>query len=88
MGVNSTGELSKWRILAAAASAGLVVDSVLFPLDTIKTRLQSDSGFKKTGGFSKLYRGILPVLTGSIPNGMYLLLCNKIVFNLLLIITR
>lgn len=65
--------ISEWRVLVAGASAGLVVDSILFPLDTVKTRLQSELGFKKTGGFKQLYRGILPVLVGSIPNGMYLI---------------
>lgn len=68
---DSTQEVSEWRILVAGASAGLVVDSILFPLDTVKTRLQSKSGFRKTGGFKQLYRGILPVITGSIPNGEY-----------------
>lgn len=65
----SIKKTSEWRILTAGAAAGLVVDSVLFPIDTIKSRLQSSLGFRKTGGFKQLYRGILPVLTGSIPNG-------------------
>lgn len=47
--------------------AGLSVDMILFPLDTIKTRLQSKSGFYKAGGFSGIYRGIGPQFIGSIP---------------------
>lgn len=63
---------SKWRILIAGASAGIIVDTTLFPIDTIKSRLQSGPGFSKSGGFSHLYRGLLPVITGSIPNGKFL----------------
>ena len=35
-----------WTLaLAAGGAAGTAVDVALFPLDTIKTRLQSDAGF-------------------------------------------
>lgn len=46
-----------------------MVDMTLFPLDTIKTRLQSKQGFWKAGGFQKIYRGIGPQAVGSIPQG-------------------
>lgn len=59
----------EWRVLVAGATAGLVVDTSLFPIDTIKSRLQSKTGFIKSGGFSHLYRGLPPVLAGSVPNG-------------------
>lgn len=59
----------KWLTLLAGATAGLVVDTSLYPIDTIKSRLQSKQGFSKAGGFSNLYRGLQPVLLGSIPNG-------------------
>jgi hypothetical protein len=59
----------KWRTLMAGATAGLVVDTALYPIDTIKSRLQSKQGFITAGGFAKLYRGLPPVLAGSIPNG-------------------
>lgn len=49
--------------------AGLFVDISLFPLDTIKTRLQSPQGFLKSGGFQGIYRGIGPQLVGSAPQG-------------------
>ncbi|XP_015608516.1 S-adenosylmethionine mitochondrial carrier protein homolog isoform X2 [Cephus cinctus] len=47
--------------------AGTFVDSALFPLDTLKTRLQSEKGFLKSGGFKGLYNGIGPVLIGAAP---------------------
>ena len=54
--------------LAGGALAGLSVDAILFPLDTIKTRLQSQNGFLKSGGLSRLYAGIGPLLMGSMPS--------------------
>lgn len=47
--------------------AGLAVDVSLFPLDTIKTRLQSAQGFRNSGGFSGIYRGLGAVVAGSMP---------------------
>lgn len=47
--------------------AGLVVDMVLFPLDTIKTRLQAQQGFQRAGGFKGIYKGIGPQAIGSAP---------------------
>jgi hypothetical protein len=58
--------LSK-KYVQGGASAGLSVDMVLFPLDTIKTRLQSAQGFIKSGGFSGVYKGIGPQAIGSAP---------------------
>ncbi|KAF5295177.1 hypothetical protein FQR65_LT10565 [Abscondita terminalis] len=53
--------------LFGGGMAGLFVDMILFPLDTIKTRLQSVQGFKKAGGFNGIYRGIGPQFIGSVP---------------------
>ena len=53
--------------LIAGGLAGVSVDIILFPLDTLKTRLQSKQGFRKSGGFSNLYKGIFPVFIGSAP---------------------
>lgn len=39
----------------------------LFPLDTLKTRLQSSSGFVASGGFSGMYKGIGSAFWGSAP---------------------
>lgn len=53
--------------LISGAFSGFGVDIGLFPLDTIKTRLQSEAGFIKSGGFSRLWSGIGPVAVGSAP---------------------
>lgn len=53
--------------------AGTSVDVILHPLDTLKTRLQSKQGFAKSGGFSNLYKGILPIIIGSAPTGKQVL---------------
>ena len=52
----------------AGAIAGTAVDSVLFPLDTIKTRLQSREGFKASGGFTRIYAGMSSAMLGSAPS--------------------
>ncbi|XP_029456909.1 S-adenosylmethionine mitochondrial carrier protein isoform X4 [Rhinatrema bivittatum] len=54
--------------LLAGGTAGVCVDLVLFPLDTIKTRLQSPQGFSKTGGFRGIYAGVPSTAVGSFPN--------------------
>lgn len=59
---------SLWAALFAGALAGLAVDLSLFPLDTIKTRLQSSSGFRAAGGFKGLYQGIGSIALGSAPS--------------------
>jgi solute carrier family 25 S-adenosylmethionine transporter 26 len=54
-----------WTSLIAGGVAGLFVDISLFPIDTIKTRLQSENGFWRSGGFRQIYKGIGPVVAGS-----------------------
>jgi solute carrier family 25 S-adenosylmethionine transporter 26 len=49
--------------------AGTSVDIALFPLDTVKTRLQSAQGFLKAGGFHGIYSGIGSAALGSAPTG-------------------
>ncbi|VDM08765.1 unnamed protein product, partial [Wuchereria bancrofti] len=56
------------RPLFCGATAGLVVDLTLYPLDTIKTRLQSSEGFAAAGGLRNIYRGMGSVVIGSAPN--------------------
>lgn len=46
----------------------MCVDLTLFPLDTIKTRLQSQQGFHKAGGFRGIYAGVPSAAVGSFPN--------------------
>ncbi|EFA09096.1 S-adenosylmethionine mitochondrial carrier protein homolog [Tribolium castaneum] len=60
--------------LFGGAVGGLVVDVVLFPLDTLKTRLQSGVGFRKAGGFSGIYKGIGPQAIGSAPQAAFFFL--------------
>ncbi|GMT36325.1 hypothetical protein PFISCL1PPCAC_27622, partial [Pristionchus fissidentatus] len=55
------------RSLMAGASAGLAVDLTLYPLDTMKTRVQSPQGFTAAGGFRHLYSGLGSVALGSAP---------------------
>ncbi|KJZ78826.1 hypothetical protein HIM_01599 [Hirsutella minnesotensis 3608] len=57
--------------LAAGALAGTTVDLSLFPLDTLKTRLQSSAGFFAAGGFSGIYRGVGSALVGSAPGAAF-----------------
>lgn len=68
---NTTAIASKYFYLTSLISggiAGFVVDVVLFPIDTFKTRLQSEKKFWKAGGFSGIYRGLSPVAAGSVPS--------------------
>jgi solute carrier family 25 S-adenosylmethionine transporter 26 len=61
--------------LLAGALAGTTVDLSLFPLDTLKTRLQSSSGFVASGGFTGVYRGVGSAIIGSAP-GAALFFCT------------
>lgn len=56
-----------WSAFMGGGIAGLFVDVVLFPLDTLKTRLQSEKGFKQSGGFKAIYKGLGPQVVGSAP---------------------
>ena len=53
--------------LCAGALAGTTVNVSLFPLDTIKTRLQAPIGFVAAGGFRRLHQGIASAAVGSAP---------------------
>ena len=56
--------------LVSGGVAGITVDVVLFPLDTIKTRMQSAQGFLAAGGFKGVYRGLMSAAAGSSPAGL------------------
>lgn len=45
---------------------------ILFPLDTMKTRLQSEQGFRQAGGFKAIYKGIGTQAIGSAPQGNHI----------------
>ena len=53
--------------LVAGGLAGTSVDVSLFPIDTLKTRLQSPQGFLKAGGFRGIYNGLGAAAAGSAP---------------------
>ncbi|KZT60662.1 mitochondrial carrier [Calocera cornea HHB12733] len=55
------------QALVAGAAAGTSVDILFFPIDTLKTRLQSQQGFWKAGAFTGIYRGVGSVVVGSAP---------------------
>ncbi|KAK2016504.1 mitochondrial carrier [Colletotrichum eremochloae] len=57
--------------LLAGGIAGTTVDLSLFPLDTLKTRLQSSAGFFPSGGFTGIYRGIGSAVIGSAPGAAF-----------------
>lgn len=59
--------VSFWTALVAGGMAGTAVDIGIFPIDTIKTRLQSPVGFWKAGGFRGVYNGVSAVAAGSAP---------------------
>lgn len=46
-----------------------MVDLLLFPLDTLKTRLQAEGGLRGSGGWRSLYAGCSSTLLGSAPGG-------------------
>ncbi|KAI5476445.1 mitochondrial carrier protein, S-adenosylmethionine transporter [Pseudohyphozyma bogoriensis] len=53
--------------LISGGLAGTAVDTLFFPLDTLKTRAQSKEGFLKSGGFRGVYRGLGSAVVGSSP---------------------
>lgn len=53
--------------LLSGALAGTTVDLTLYPLDTLKTRLQSPGGFLSSGGFNGIYNGVGSAIIGSAP---------------------
>ncbi|GAA5960512.1 hypothetical protein JCM21900_000124 [Sporobolomyces salmonicolor] len=53
--------------LLAGALAGSAVDTLFFPIDTLKTRAQSQQGFLAAGGFRGVYRGLGSAVVGSAP---------------------
>ncbi len=67
MSASNSNVPSMSAALVGGGMAGLAVDICLFPLDTLKTRLQSSQGFLATGGFKNIYSGLGPVVLGSAP---------------------
>ncbi|KAL9711403.1 S-adenosylmethionine transporter [Leucoagaricus gongylophorus] len=61
------GKPTFFQSLVAGGAAGTAVDLLFFPIDTIKTRLQSSQGFSAAGGFRGIYKGVGSVVVGSAP---------------------
>ncbi|KXJ86707.1 mitochondrial carrier domain-containing protein [Microdochium bolleyi] len=57
--------------LLAGGVAGTTVDLSLFPLDTLKTRMQASEGFFASGGFKGIYRGVGSAVVGSAPGAAF-----------------
>ena len=53
--------------MVAGGCAGTTVDIALYPLDTLKTRLQAEGGFWKAGGFRGVYNGVVATALGAAP---------------------
>ncbi|KAJ7194238.1 mitochondrial carrier domain-containing protein [Mycena pura] len=65
--MTTTSKPTFLQSLVAGGLAGTAVDLLFFPVDTIKTRLQSPQGFSRAGGFRGIYKGIGSVGVGSAP---------------------
>lgn len=64
-----SSQKGSWQVwLTSGAVAGIACDCVLYPLDTIKTRMQSRAGFFGSGGFHQLFRGVGSAALGSAPS--------------------
>jgi solute carrier family 25 S-adenosylmethionine transporter 26 len=67
-GDDNTGTATSFATaLVAGGLAGTSVDLALFPIDTLKTRMQSPQGFVKAGGFRGIYNGLGAAAVGSAP---------------------
>ena len=74
---NATGELSVPAVVAAGGGAGIAMWIPVFPVDTIKSRLQSDPGrptiggtirtLYAAGGFKAFFPGFGPALFRAVP---------------------
>ena len=56
-----------WHVPVAGGFAGVFVDSILYPLDTLKTRLQARGSLRVPVGASAFYRGLVSAMAGSFP---------------------
>ena len=55
--------------ILAGGCASASVDVLIYPLDTLKTRLQSPQGLHAAGGYRSLFRGVFAAGVGAIPGG-------------------
>ncbi|OJD28095.1 hypothetical protein ACJ73_00492 [Blastomyces percursus] len=74
---NATGELSLPAVVAAGGAAGIAMWIPVFPIDTVKSRLQSAEGrptiggtirgIYASGGFKAFFPGFAPALARAVP---------------------
>ncbi|KAL8809932.1 MAG: hypothetical protein Q9223_002778 [Gallowayella weberi] len=74
---NLSGELSLTAVMAAGGAAGVAMWIPVFPIDTVKSRLQSAegrptiggtiSGLWRSGGFKAFFPGIGPAMARAVP---------------------
>lgn len=66
-----------WKLPLAGGLAGGVTNAIIFPLDTIKTMMQTNSklnnfdniaNYLSKKGISKIYSGFIPAVVGAIPS--------------------
>jgi len=55
--------------VVAGGFASATVDITVYPLDTLKTRMQAPRGLNRSGGFRRLFAGVGPTALGSVPGG-------------------
>lgn len=64
---HSISSLSLSKALLCGGFAGTTCDVLLYPIDTVKTRLQAPQGFFAAGGFGGIFRGLGAAALGSAP---------------------
>jgi len=66
-GDHSMLNISFLQALVCGGLAGFTCDVALYPIDTVKIRLQSPNGFFAAGGFTGTFRGLGFAAIGSVP---------------------
>ena len=74
---NPSGDLSLTAVMVAGGAAGVAMWIPVFPVDTVKSRLQSAegrptiggtiSGLYRSGGFKAFFPGMGPAMTRAVP---------------------
>lgn len=74
-----SSDIYDWRLALAGGLAGGLSNAIIYPIDTVKTMMQTDRNLRKfpqvlkklrTTGYSRLYAGVTPAVVGSIPSSM------------------
>ena len=67
--VHGTGAPKFEIAVLAGGCASASVDVIIYPIDTLKTRMQASQGFAAAGGYNGLFRGVLAAGLGAVPGG-------------------